>query len=267
MKIVINNVGTIDLGKQLYVFSGYNGTGKTKFAKLIHDLFLPENVEKINQYEYVFDKIITIREICEIPNLFVLYNSKKELDSQYIPFFISSDKMKLDVSGLYKKETGYYTDLLNELSEIPGYDSENNPIYQYLKYIAKKENNFLIIDDFGNNLDPNNQKLMTDLLMKFLSKNNKLLLVTHIPLILEHINNYLVFSNLSLKNKNEVCDISDFKLKLDKSNTGIYFFNKDKIQEMDIGPYGALSLFKQEMDNIYHISSDLSELMWTQINK
>jgi predicted ATP-dependent endonuclease of OLD family len=57
MKLVVKNYGaikegTIDLSKKLYLFVGYNNTGKTYLTKLIYEIFNPDTLNDFSNSNY-----------------------------------------------------------------------------------------------------------------------------------------------------------------------------------------------------------------------
>lgn len=137
--------------------------------------------------------------------------------------------------------TGYYTDLVEELTEIIGgkinlksslgiapvefslelekgeeldmhlaSSSANQltTLYLYLKYWAEEENNFLIIDEPEENLHPKNQIKLLDILMKFANQNNnKVLITTHSPLLTDAVNNHLHLGYLKSHSEENIAQI------------------------------------------------------------
>lgn len=106
----------------------------------------------------------------------------------------------------------------------------------YFKYWAAKENNFLLIDEPEENLHPQNQIKLIDLLVNFAAENqNRVLVTTHSPLIANHINNYILFGELKqLKILDEfIAENNGFKkdIFLDKKAIGVYFFDGNRIRD------------------------------------
>lgn len=201
--------------------------------------------------------------------------------------------------------TGLYNDLINKLGDIMGGEivmhkpsplsnwvekfkiqkdnlEDEKPINMYLasssinqlgilflyfKYWAKADQNFLMIDEPEENLHPESQIKLINLLLEFASQNNRILITTHSPLLAEMINNYLVLGQLD--NKEEV--IENFNLinvEMNPNNTGIYYFNGEVVTEHRVGSYGTIfSSFKQAQDKIYALGDALNELMFKQLYK
>ncbi|MDB9315649.1 AAA family ATPase [Spirulina sp. CS-785/01] len=121
-------------------------------------------------------------------------------------------------------------------------------LYFYLKYWVEKEHNFLMMDEPEENLHPENQTLLLDLLVQFAKKNdNKVLITTHSPLMANAVNNYVYLSVLKNKYNCNVQDIVESNnLQYVNPNTslapeelGVYFFNGNKIIDYETDDYGA----------------------------
>ncbi len=104
-------------------------------------------------------------------------------------------------------------------------------LYLYLKYWAAEKNNFLTIDEPEENLHPENQVKLVDLLIEFAQKGNKVLITTHSPLLANAVNNYIYLDVL----KNEYS--SDFVDKIVAENNLKYIYNDNSISKDDIGVY------------------------------
>ncbi len=229
----------------------------------------------------------------------------KKSESEY-PSYINSllDKIiKLRSSkedDFLIKGTGFYDDLLSEFHQILGGEivykktasvstyveklkmkngehikmdlasssvNQLSTLFLFLKYWAKPEGNFLMIDEPEENLHPENQILLLNLLLAFISnKNNRLLITTHSPLVAEIINNYLVLSQL--ENKDEMKEIGLPAIDIASDSTGIYFFQGEYIAEHKIENYGTLfTSFKLAQDKVYSLGGNLSDLMFEQMNR
>lgn len=133
-------------------------------------------------------------------------------------------------------------------------------IYLYLKYWADKEDNFLLIDEPEENLNPKNQIKLLEILIDFANQsNNKVLITTHSPIIAESINNYSYLDILKNELKLDVKEIiKENKLKhinsntsIAKENVGVYFFDGKKIIHYDDNEYGI------SFDNFREISTSM----------
>ncbi|MDI9882690.1 AAA family ATPase [Flectobacillus longus] len=140
-------------------------------------------------------------------------------------------------------------------------------LFLYFKYWAKADQNFLMIDEPEENLHPESQIKLINLLLEFASLNNRILITTHSPLLAEMINNYLVLGQLD--NKEEVIEnFNLIKVDMNPDNTGIYYFNGEVVTEHKVGNYGTIfSSFKQAQDKIYALGDVLNELMFKQLYK
>lgn len=144
-------------------------------------------------------------------------------------------------------------------------------LYLYLKFWAKTEKNFLLIDEPEENLHPKSQIKLLNILLKFAHENeNKILITTHSPLLAEMFNNYLILGQLDKKeNDNEkIADSLGMEnIKLTPDNTGIYFFNGSKAVEVKPSEYGAIfSSFNATQERVHATNQYLSELMFKQEN-
>ena len=132
-------------------------------------------------------------------------------------------------------------------------------LYLYLKYWAKESDNFLVIDEPEENLHPENQIKLVNLLMKFANRsNNKVLITTHSPLMADAVNNHLHLGYLKSQNIDIQEIIENNNLPFDTEGSalthedmGIYFFNGKDIKEYQVGDYGAFFKdFKQAEDEV-----------------
>lgn len=139
-------------------------------------------------------------------------------------------------------------------------------LYLYLKYWAKESDNFLVIDEPEENLHPENQVKLINLLMKFANRNNnRVLITTHSPLMTDAVNNHLHLGFL----KSQGIDIQEIIEKnnlpfdtegsaLSHEDMGIYFFNGQNIQEYQVGDYGAFFKdFRKAEDEVRDIANIL----------
>jgi len=113
-------------------------------------------------------------------------------------------------------------------------------LFLYLKYWAEKHNNFLIIDEPEENLHPGNQVKLSNLLLKFATQhNNRILLNTHSPLMVENINNYVYLNILRKSTGQDVAKIIqqnrlniDPDIQLRQEDLGVYFFKRGKVTDL-----------------------------------
>lgn len=142
-------------------------------------------------------------------------------------------------------------------------------LYLYWKYWVGKDNNFLKIDEPEQNLHPENQVKITELLIQFANKNNnRVLICTHSPLIAEVINNYLVLGQLENREEaREKLGLAE-NCFLTPEDTGIYFFTGDKVREYKISDYGTIfEDFKAAQERVWDVGGQLGEYMYHQINR
>jgi predicted ATP-dependent endonuclease of OLD family len=139
-------------------------------------------------------------------------------------------------------------------------------LYLYLKYWAKKSDNFLVIDEPEENLHPENQIKLINLLMKFANRNNnKVLITTHSPLMTDAVNNHLHLGFLKSQNIDIQAIIEKNNLPFDIAESalsheeiGIYFFNGQGIQEYQVGDYGAFFKdFRKAEDEVRDVANIL----------
>jgi len=140
-------------------------------------------------------------------------------------------------------------------------------LFLFLKYWAKPERNFLMIDEPEENLHPENQILLVNLLLEFLTTNNRLLITTHSPLVAEVVNNYLILGQLENKEKLiEELELPD--IDINPTNTGIYYFQRETVVEHRIENYGTIfTSYKLAQDRVYGLGEHLSDLMFSQLDK
>ncbi|MCU0391913.1 MAG: ATP-binding protein [Thermoflexibacter sp.] len=141
-------------------------------------------------------------------------------------------------------------------------------LYQYLLFWANEGKNFLIVDEPEQNLHPENQLKLLDILIQFSQRNqNKVLITTHSPLITDAVNNYLMLG--ALENREQVAE--EMKMSKDfltAENTGIYYFSGDRIQEYVIGDYGTIFKdFKAVVDKVEEQKFELGNMLFQQNEK
>lgn len=203
----------------------------------------------------------------------------------------------------------YYSDILNSLSEIMGGNiilgsvegismidfvfqfnqQENVPmylasssvnqltlLYLYFKYWVQKAHNFLIIDEPEENLHPENQTKLIDLLIQFATQNNnKVLITTHSPLITDTVNHYIYLNKLKEYDFDVAKIIEEHDLQYLNENTsipreqvGIYFFTGDKIIDYETGYYGIyVRNFREVRDSLNKSSQVLTDYIYAKENE
>lgn len=163
-------------------------------------------------------------------------------------------------------------------NELPMYLASSSvnqlsSLYLYLKYWAREQNNFLIIDEPEENLHPQNQLKLTDLLLQFgQMNNNRLLITTHSPLITEHINNYLILGTIlaqmgETEARNTAAKLAIEYLPLTHQDVGIYFFTGTEIKEYAIDDYGTIFRdFKKATDKVNNTAQELASILFDHRN-
>jgi predicted ATPase len=206
-----------------------------KLVALPHFTKIYQDLEKIMGGEVVLKKVNLPTGEKEIEYAFKFDINQKETDE--LPLALSSSAV-------------------NQLSTI----------YLFLKYILNDKPKFLFIDEPEENLHPQNQILLLNLLLEFANMNkNRVLIASHSPLLAEALNNYLILSQL--KNKKEVTEqLGLLDLNLTTENIGIYYFHDKTIHEHKAGNYGTIfTSFKLAQDGVYQTGEELSEIMFQQL--
>jgi len=129
--------------------------------------------------------------------------------------------------------------------------------FLYLKYQAQK-GDIVFIDEIELNLHPENQRKVMRLI-NYLSKQGlKFVISTHSPIIMQEINNMIMFE----KCKNKIDDEIIEEYSIDKENYGlrqedvnVYFLNNKTIEQAEFGEDGVITeTFNEvlgEIDNLY----------------
>ncbi len=209
-----------------------------KLVALPHFTKLVRELEKIIGGEVVLKRINLPTGEKEVEYAFKFDISQKETDE--LPLALSSSAV-------------------NQLSTI----------YLLLKYVISNEPSFLFIDEPEENLHPQNQILLLNLLLEFASMhNNRLIMTTHSPLLAEHLNNYLYASHIRNEKQNFNAEIENLPafnpaITIDSKDIAIYFFeNNHKLREYKHEQFGvAFSDFNAEKAKI----SELKDLLTEQI--
>jgi hypothetical protein len=147
-----------------------------------------------------------------------------------------------------------------------------------LKYWVQDNNNFLMIDEPEENLNPRNQFKLLDILLSFATfqNNNKVLITTHSPLMTDAVNTYLYLNKLHREynlDKNDL--ITQYNLQnvradidLAPADLGVYFFNG--VQMIDAGNdnYGVYFRdFKNVTDGVARNNRTLTDLLYQKENE
>lgn len=131
-------------------------------------------------------------------------------------------------------------------------------LYLYLKYWVGENNNFLMMDEPEENLHPENQINLLNILLQFVSaRDNKVLITTHSPILANAINNYIYLDVLKNEYKIKVKNIIeehqlkyvDTDVSISKEKVGVYFFTGDKIIDYESGDYGIYFRNFREVEN------------------
>jgi len=139
-------------------------------------------------------------------------------------------------------------------------------LYLFFKYWMEDNGNYLIIDEPEENLHPENQINLLNLLVKF-SKNNKVLITSHSPLLAKALNNHVYLGILKDNNADiekiiEQHDIDiDLNSSLSHEDIGIYFFDGDGyVHNYKVRNYGVLfddfKMVERKLENISEILTD-----------
>ncbi|MCP4348745.1 MAG: AAA family ATPase [Desulfobacterales bacterium] len=138
-------------------------------------------------------------------------------------------------------------------------------LYLFFKYWMEDNENYLIIDEPEENLHPENQVSLLNLLVKF-SKNNKVLITSHSPLLTKALNNHIYLgilkeNNVNIKKIAEQHDIDiDLNSSLSHEDIGIYFFDGGYIHNYKVKNYGVLfddfKKVERKLENISEILTD-----------
>lgn len=148
-------------------------------------------------------------------------------------------------------------------------------LYLYFKYWVKEKNNFLIIDEPEENLHPENQVKLMQILANFADRNNnRVLITTHSTLMTDTINNYVRLgylkdrgvdiSEVISQNEHQIADLKE----LTHKDFGVYYFNGDAIEEYKVGDYGVkFKDFDKVERQIKQASSQLDDLIFDLLNE
>lgn len=147
-------------------------------------------------------------------------------------------------------------------------------IYLYLKYWVEEKDNFLMIDEPEENLHPANQARLVDILIQFATQNNnKVLIITHSPLLAEVVNNYVYLGTLKNQYKCNIDEIiaeNDLQYlnsdtALNKDEIGVYFFAGDRIIDYEADMYGVYFRdFQAVNDSINKSGKILTDYIYAQ---
>ena len=142
-------------------------------------------------------------------------------------------------------------------------------LYLYFKYWARKSYNFLIIDEPEENLHPQNQIKIANILLKFANRdNNKVLITTHSPLLAETINNDMYMSYIKEHQPEETVSklADDYVIEntLKSEDYGVYFFDGGRTTQYKADSYGIyFKDFAQEETKVREHSDALRARIYT----
>lgn len=274
-------------------------------------IFIPANrIYILENYEYVFRREKEKRE--ELSKAFFKGKNIKGLlvamKSNYTePVNILIDEI-YKISESNKEKLPYYNNILQKLAtlmggkivtnkerfngndkyyfqvphkrkqkDIPFYLASSSVnqlsiLYLYFEYFVKEKNNFLILDEPEENLHPETQILLMNLLFEFANMNgNKVLMTTHSPLLADVVNNYYYLAYL----KQEKIEIPkgiekypfDTAIDFLPKDLGVYFFGKGKMQEYVFDKYGASFFdFDKEIRKIKDMGEILTDAIFNHEN-
>ena len=134
-------------------------------------------------------------------------------------------------------------------------------LYLYLKYWAAEKNNFLTLDEPEENLHPENQVKLVDLLIQFaIQKDNKVLVTTHSPLLANAVNNYIYLDVLKNEYNGNFIEkiVEENGLKyvytdnsISQDDIGVYFFDGSRIIDYEADEYGVyFRNFREIIDSL-----------------
>jgi predicted ATP-dependent endonuclease of OLD family len=207
--------------------------------------------------------------------------------SEIKPFYadLLSDLEKLmqgsigveNVEGIANSEFGFKVDEKTTLEMYQTSTSVNQLtlLYLYLKYWAEESNNFLIIDEPEENLHPENQIKLLDILVRFANRNNnRVLFTTHSPLMAEAVNNHAHISLLRERGEDIEKIIASHHLTITPNDTlkhsdyATYFFNGEAIKEYPMTDFGVFFRdFKEAEDKVRNTANILKDYIYQTQNQ
>jgi predicted ATP-dependent endonuclease of OLD family len=186
-----------------------------------------------------------------------------------------------NVEGIANSEFGFKVDSKTTLEMYQTSTSVNQLtlLYLYLKYWTEESNNFLIIDEPEENLHPENQIKLLDILVKFANRNNnRVLFTTHSPLMAEAVNNHAHITLLRERGEDVEKIIKDHNLTISPNNSATdtlkhsdyatYFFNGEAIKEYPMTDFGVFFRdFKESEDKVRTTANTLKEYIYNSQHK
>jgi predicted ATP-dependent endonuclease of OLD family len=218
-------------------------------------------------------------------------SSKSEIKPYYADLVADLEKLMQgsigveNVEGIANSEFGFKvasdTDKKTTLEMYQTSTSVNQLtlLYLYLKYWTEESNNFLIIDEPEENLHPENQIKLLDILVKFANRNNnRVLFTTHSPLMAEAVNNHAHITLLRERGEDVEKIIKDHNLTISPNNSetdtlkhsdyATYFFNGEAIKEYPMTDFGVFFRdFKEAEDKVRTTANTLKEYIYNSQHK
>lgn len=245
-EMMTNNEGRIEL-------SVYQKELNTKLQELNTNFEKRPCKQPMNQ---IIDYLCSFNENQEIKNQEFYLNMVQKLQE-----IMGGEITPLSQEGIAPIE--FYFKLDVNGNSLPMYLASSSvnqltPLYLYLKYWVAEHNNFLIMDKPEENLHPENQINLLNILLQFVSaRDNKVLITTHSPILANAINNYIyldVLKNeyqINVKNIIEEHQLKyvDADVSIAKEKVGVYFFTGDKIMEYKSGDYSIYFRNFKEVEN------------------
>jgi AAA15 family ATPase/GTPase len=138
----------------------------------------------------------------------------------------------------------------------------------YLKYWAKERGNFLFVDEPEENLHPENQIKILEILLSFATQNNnRVLITTHSPLLADSINNFINLGYLAHRenfNFDSFARANNIPYRkedlLSKEDYAVYFFGDSQVIEYEAKDYGVnFASFVQVEQSIRRLSETITD--------
>ncbi len=239
-----------------------------------------EKIKKLTQKRHTQGVDELIDKLTEL-------TSKSEIQPYYADLITDLEKLMQgsigieNVAGIANSEFGFKVDSKTTLEMYQTSTSVNQLtlLYLYLKYWTEESNNFLIIDEPEENLHPENQIKLLDILVKFANRNNnRVLFTTHSPLMAEAVNNHAHITLLRERGEDVEKIIKDHKLTISPNNSAndtlkhsdyaTYFFNGEAIKEYPMTDFGVFFRdFKEAEDKVRTTANTLKEYIYNSQNK
>ena len=213
-----------------------------------------ENIGKISRYsEPVNDYVKFLNSISDRSKGLTELDIYKKLDTELKEILGGEVIIDLEGNIMFRMNEKKIIDIgmvSSTVKTLTGF-------YLYLKYFAM-ERDIIFIDEIELNLHPENQRKVMRLI-NYLSKQGlKFVISTHSPIIMQEINNMIMFE----KCKNKIDDEIIEEYSIDRENYGlrqedvnVYFLNNKTIEMAEFGEDGIITdTFNEvlgEIDNLY----------------